>query len=173
MAEPTQFRTRRGTVIRLKSGDGTAKTHVLNPAEGSLTCTSGGYSVVRAKDENGNYTGAPRKGEQAGASMIAFSGRLFDAGDNSAQSVLADICRQTGDDGYIGSDWTSTDTDSDLQVYSLELELPTIGSNTGTKHLWTKVVVEPGCSWEVRPDGIFATLNFSSADAEAATTRLT
>jgi len=169
MAEPTQFRTRRGTTLVL--GDGT-RTHTLNFGEGSFTVTAGGWTVVRAKDENGDFAGAPRKGEQAGTSMLAFTGRVYDAGCNTAASTLADICRQTGDDGYIASTWVSTDTDSDLKVYNMTLTLPTIGSNNGATHAWSKVVVEPGCSWEVRPDGVFATLSFSSALAEAVTTRL-
>lgn len=111
----------------------------------------------------------PVKAEIHVSSFESQEDRVYDAGCNTAASTLADICRQTGDDGYIASTWVSTDTDSDLKVYNMTLTLPTIGSAT---HAWSKVVVEPGCSWEVRPDGVFATLTFSSALAEAVTTRL-
>ena len=173
MADPSQFRTRRGCTLVLKSGDGTAKTHTLNLGEGDLNYVNGGWTVVRAKDSNGDFAATPRKGEQAGASTIAFSGRVYDAGANTAASVLADICRQDGDTGYVGSDWASTDTDSDLQVYTLEFTIPTVGSNLGAKYAWTGVVLEPGASFTVNGDGIMAALNFSSNLAQPTITRLT
>lgn len=171
MAEPTQFRTRRGCTLVLKSGDGTPKTHTLNFGEGTFSYTNGGRTVVRAKDENGDYFGAPRLGEQAGTSNLSFNGRLYDAGANTTVSVLADLSRQTGDLGYVGSDWTSTNTDSDLQVYTAVLTMPTIGSNNGATYTWTSVVVEPGVSTEVKADGVFLTISFTSAVPEPTVAR--
>jgi len=171
--ETTLFRTRRGLTLKLKSGDGTPKLFTLNFSEGSYQCTNGGYTVVRGKDENGDYTGAPRKGEQAGTSMIAVTARVHDAGINTADAVLMDLLRQTGDTGYVGSDWASTNTDSDLQVYSVVETVPTIGSNFGATYTYTSCAVEPGVQREVRPDGIFVTFTISSANAEPAMARLT
>ena len=173
MAEPTQFRTRRGTTLKLKSGDSPAKEHLLNFGEGTFSYTAAGYTVVRAKDENGDHAGAPRKGEQAGASQLSFSGRVYDAGANTAASTLSDLLRQTGDNGYVGSAWASTNTDSDLRVYNAELVLPTIGANMGATYAWANVVVEPGGSGEIKADGVFVTVTFSSSSAEPTITRLT
>lgn len=171
--DPTQFRTRRGCTLELVDGTGTPKTYTLNFGEGTFSWTTAGWTVVRAKDENGDHAGAPRKGEQAGASQLSFSGRVFDAGANAAAAVLMDLTRQTGNLGYVDASWTSTNTDSDLQVYTAKLTIPTIGSNMGATYAWANVVVEAGGSFEVKADGIFATLTFSSSAAEPTVTRLT
>ncbi len=171
--DPTQFRTRRGCTLELLDATATPKTYTLNFGEGTFSYTAAGFTVVRAKDENGDHAGAPRKGEQAGASQLSFSGRVYDAGGNTAAVVLSDLLRQTGDKGYVGSDWVSTNTDSDLQVYNAKLTIPTIGSNMGATYAWANVVVEPGGSWEVKADGIFVTVTFSSSSAEPTITRLT
>lgn len=171
--DPTQFRTRRGTTLTLVDGAGSPKTYTLNFGEGTFSYTAAGYTVVRAKDENGDHVGAPRKGEQAGASQLSFSGRVYDAGGNAAAAVLADLLRQTGDTGYVNSAWTKTNTDSDLWVFNAKLTIPTIGSNFGATYAWSNVVVEPGASVEVKADGIFVTVTFSSSSAEPTITRLT
>jgi hypothetical protein len=172
-AEVNIPRNRRGLTVVLKSGDGTPKTYTLNFSEGSYQVTYGGWTTVRMRDENGDFVGTPRKGEQAGPSMIAITARVRDAGINTADAVLMDLVRQTGDVGYVGSDWTSTDTNSDLQVSSVVETIPTVGSNMGATETFTSCVVEPGVQREVRADGIFLTFTISSANAEPAKARLT
>lgn len=172
MAETTIPRTRRGLTVVLKSGDGTPKTYTLNFAEGSYSVTHGGWTTVRARNADGDLAGPPRKGEQAGPSMIAITARLFDAGAYATEAVLADLIRQTGDEGYVASDWTSTDTDSDLQVYSVVETIPTVGTNKGATYTYTGCVIEPGMQREVRADGIFVTFTISSTNAEPDITRL-
>lgn len=172
-AETTAFRTRRGLTVKLKSGDGTPKLFTLNFAEGSYQVTHGGWTVVRGRDENGDLAGPPRKGEQAGPSMIAVTARVHDAGINTADAVLIDLIRQQGDTGYVGSDWASTDTLSDLQVYDVVETIPTIGTNMGATHTFSGCAIEAGVQREVRADGIFVTFTISSASAEPAMVRLT
>lgn len=171
--DPTQFRMMRGTTFELVDASGTPKSHTLNFAEGTFSFSNGGWTVVRAKDENGDLVGAPRQGEQAGASQISFSGRIFDVGNDAAAAKTADLIRQKKDSGYIGASWVSTNTDSDLLVLTARLTFPNIGSNKGAVYTWDNVTLEPGSSEEVKSDGVFVTATFSSSSAQPTITRNT
>jgi hypothetical protein len=170
-AEVNIPRNRRGLTVVFKDASGTPKDYTLNFSEGSYQVTHGGYTVVRMRDENGDMAGTPRKGEQAGPSMIAITARVRDAGAFSTDAVLMDLIRQTGDAGYIAS-WTKTDTNSDLMTITMTETIPTVGSNKGSTQVFTSCCVEPGVQREVRPDGIFCTFTISSANAEPTVTRL-
>lgn len=167
----TVYSTRRGATFTLVSGDGTPKTYAINIGEGSCAVTNGGRTTVQPKDTNGDFTGTPRMGEQAGPSMIAIQARIFDAGAKTTEAVLADLIRQGGDLGYVASDWASTDTDSDLQVYSFKISLPNVGSTKGGVYTWTGCTIEPGVQIEHRPDGHFASFSLRSGLPEPTFTR--
>jgi len=156
--EPTGFQNTRGTSYVL--ADGATGGLNLRVQPGGMAVTCGGYTTIQGVNESGDFIGVPRKGPQAGPTIVALSNVLINgAGGNLSTLSLMDFKTQSGTPfGAL----TSADTESEYTTFTYTWQTADAGSLKGATYTLTSCTLEPGNTMAMAEDGMRGTFSLRS-----------